>query len=393
MVFAAIPSDPEAALAALARFGDVPACAVEERIERSNDDDHRHLFSRPRVLPALEGRTDELLPFLEHPNRRVVLRASTLLCRSDGAQAPQRVRALALRFPCEPELRSIARAMGFDQPPLSEPKACGDVPPHLAAARTLSRWPADAALAKSLSSGDSRQLAPVLWELDALEPARAQAAVATLARIDTVAGILTTVRALAARSGERFLSEADALMRGLVGAQLDGLARSLHGNRATALCAVAGQASLSDLPLLRALVSQLSASEGGLEEAADVERRAPALTPFGRAWLEDTARRRHDWLQNRRKLDTLAENRDRPGLRAYLADDRNGLPDRLEAAASLALLGDARGLALWSSSEGLWPDEFAARRERLVAISHQAPPEVRAQAEALLASTWPARAK
>ncbi len=58
----------------------------------------------------------------------------------------------------------------------------------------------------------------------------------------------------------------------------------------------------------------------------------------------------------------------------------------MDAALELGKLGDATGLALWQTTEGLWPAELKLRRERLVRLSSESPAAVHEQAEALLAA-------
>ena len=150
----ALPEDPAAALEQLGRFGAVPECTAQERIEKT-EHDHAHHFSPPAALPALEGKYSQLLPFLEHPNRRVVLRAVALMCRTGDPRGPAQVAALARRFPCEHELNRSATAMALSDVGLAD---CKDPPEPIwrAPARTLAKWkkPAHAATAKAISSGE-----------------------------------------------------------------------------------------------------------------------------------------------------------------------------------------------------------------------------------------------
>lgn len=392
LVLFAIPEDPDAALGQLDRHGKVSECRMEERIEKSLLVDHVHRFSPPKVLPALEGKSGELLPFLDHSSRRVILRAVELLCRTDGTEGPARVRSLALRYPCERELRFSAAVMNHDDTLGTIAKTCPDDPPPvmLAPARTLARWPADEAAAKAISSGDTAALDHALWNLEAIDPTRAQQAVATLARVDTARGVLATARGLILRLGRDGAGQVDSLLRGFLGAQLDALAAKTRTNRSTAWCLVVGAAAVDDYVLLGIVQSRISEGDRAqLEKEADKARLSSELTPFGRAWLEKLASAQHDWMAGRRRISTFVEHRDRPALRAYLKDETNGIADRLEAAKVFALLGDATGLVLWESAEGLWPEERTSRRALLVHLSHDAPVAVRTQAEALLTKRWP----
>ena len=180
------------------------------------------------------------------------------------------------------------------------------------------------------------------------------------------------------------------MLRGFLGAELDALAAKSKSNRAAALALVGGAATLDDYPMLQSIEGHFPEGERTLvRKEADKARQTRELTLFGRAWLEKLAQPLHDWMEGRRRVGTFVEHRDRPALRAYLKDGSNGITDRLEAAQELALLGDATGLMLWDTSEGLWPEERADRRALLVHISHDAPAEIRTQAEALLAKSWP----
>ena len=93
-------------------------------------------------------------------------------------------------------------------------------------------------------------------------------------------------------------------------------------------------------------------------------------------------------MGTRQKLSRFVDHRDRPALRAFVKDDANGIADRMDAAKELALLGDASGLLLWETADGLWTDEVAARKAILVRVSHEAPPEIRERVEALLSKSW-----
>lgn len=381
LVMLAVPDDPDAALSQLARYGTVPECQREERIEKTVFD-HQHTFSRPRILPGLEGKTPELLPFLEHPNRRVVLRAVALLCHSDGAEAPERVMSVARQFPCERELVRAAIAMSTSDVGTVAPCKEEKLIPRLAPARTLQSWPAEAETARAISEGDKSAFERTLWNLDALQPLRARTAAATLARVDTPRGVLWTLRALKEPN-------LDPLWRGIIGAQLDALSSQRKLSRASAWAQVVSAATVDDRELLASLEGRWSPSERAqFEKEADQLRRSPELTPFGRAWLEKHASSQHDWMAMRRKLDELVSHRDRPALRAYVKDEANGINDRLEMAKALALLGDASGLTLWDSDAGLWTEERERRRKLLVDVSHDAPSDVRAKAEQLLTQRW-----
>ena len=381
LLMLAVPDDPDAALSQLARYGEAPECRREEQTHATGFD-HLHRFSRPGVLPALEGETPVLLPFLEHPNRGVVLRAVALLCHSDGPEAPERVMAVARRFPCERELVFAAVAMSTADvgtvPKCTEEK----VVPRLAPARTLKSWPADVETAKAISEGDQAAFERTRWSLDALESQRARTAAATLARVDSPTGLLRTLRALKEPN-------LDPLWRGIVGSQLDALAARRKITRLVAWSQVVAAANVDDRPLLASVESRWSTSERPeFEREAEKLRRAPELPPFARAWLEKHASSQHDWMEGRKKIGDLVSHRDRPGLRAYVKDVANGINDRLEAAKELALLGDASGLTLWDSDAGLWSDERSTRRKLLVHVSHNAPAEVRAKAEELLTQRW-----
>lgn len=382
LVMLAVPDDPDAALSQLARYGDVPECQREETI-RKTAFDHEHVFSRPRVLPALAGKTPELLPYLEHANRRVVLRAVALLCHSDGDEVPARVMAVARQFPCEEELVFAAIALSVSDVGVVAP--CTEkqkLAPRLAPARTLASWPSEPETAKAISSGDKSAFERMLWNLDALEAQRARTAAATLARVDSPTGVLWTLRALKEPNP-------DPLWRGIVGAQVDALATKRKLSRTAAWAQVISTASVGDRDLLASIEGRWTPVERAqFEKEADQLRRSPELSPFGRAWLEKHASSQHDWMTMRRKLDDFVSYRDRPALRAFMKDEANGINDRLEAAKALALLGDASGLSLWDSDAGLWSEERERRRKLLVDVSHDAPAEVRAKAEALLTQRW-----
>jgi hypothetical protein len=388
LVMFAIPEDPDLALGQLDHFGPMPECRMEERIETTALD-HVHRFSPPKVLSSLEGKGDELLPWLSHPNRRVMLRAVELLCHTGSAAVPPRLRALATDYPCERPLLNAAVVLTHDEKLAELGSKCPWDPPavRLTPARTLGHWPADAAAAKAISSGDTAVLKQTLWNLDALLPVRAQGAVATLALVDSPRGILATARAV---FGHDASGQVDALLRGFFGAQLDALAARLQSNQLAAWCAVVSVASVEDYALLQSIENRLASGDRALlEKEAEKARLKSDLPPFGRAYLEKLARPQHDWMEGRNRLRAFVDHRDRPALRAFLKDDTNALSDRLEAAKELALLGDATGLVLWQTADGLWPEERAERRALLAHLSHEAPPDVRAQAEALLKKTWP----
>ena len=58
------------------------------------------------------------------------------------------------------------------------------------------------------------------------------------------------------------------------------------------------------------------------------------------------------------------------------------------AAEALAALGDATGLSLWESREGLWPEELADRKRRLKDLAARATGEAGPKAAALLDGSW-----
>lgn len=384
----ALPEDPAVALEQLGRFGPMPECQVEEKIEKT-EHDHAHRFAPPRAIPALEGAYAELLPFVEHSNRKVVLRAVSLMCRTGSPLAPAQVLAVAKRWPCESELGRSAAAMALAPTgiaPCKEPPEA----PWRATARAIGKWkqPAQAAAVKAISAGDAKQLERTLWDLEALDPARARAALATLAQVDAPTAFLPTMRALHRFLGNRV--SLDPLVAGVLGAQLSSIATRRSLTRPAAFCAVAATASVEDLELLRSLSHRRELFEAKeLSKAADVARRGKDLTAFGREYLEDLANEEHDWMDGRKAISKMVDYRDRPALRAYLADDANGLRDRLYAATELGKLGDGTGLTLFASADGLWPDAYKERRQLLIELSASAPAPLREQVQALLAKSWP----
>ena len=301
------------------------------------------MFSRPKVLLTLEGKAEQVLPFLEHPSRRVVLRAVELLCHVDGEPGLPRIRALAMKYPCEIQLGNSAAVMANDRS-LVPASACPYDPrlPIVAPARTISAWPADVFAARSITSGDTSILERTLWDLEALEPVRAQRAVATLSKVNDPAAVLATIRGLVRRIGKEAWAKVDELNRGVVGAQLDGLAAT----RAAAWCLVIARASPEDLPLFQMFLGSVHTE---LPREADRARRTADLTLFGRAYLEKLSHDQHDWMATREKIRRFVDHRDRPALRAFLKDDANGIADRMEAAKELAVLGDPSGLVLWNT--------------------------------------------
>ena len=83
LVLFALPDDPSVALGELDRYGTVPECHEEEEIVTPLfGPDHEHRFSRPKVVSAVADHEADVLPYLEHPNRKVVLRTSPRLAAS-----------------------------------------------------------------------------------------------------------------------------------------------------------------------------------------------------------------------------------------------------------------------------------------------------------------------
>jgi|GEM_PF-3231527 len=375
LLLLALPEDPAIALEALGRFGPTPECELQDLF---------HPFSPPPPIPAFEGIHAEVAPYLEHTHRAVVLRAAALVCRAGDASAAGRLVSVARRWPCENALIRMAAAVSTELN-LPECKARADRP-WRADEKQIAKWrkPNQRAVAKAISAGDVTALARTLWNLDALDASRAEAALATLAQLDDAQAFLPTFHALARTLGDELDRSLPFLKEGLFASQLTAIAA--RTSRADAFCRVAGRAASADRETLSKLKDMFDRVE--LEKAADRARRDPALTAFGRAYLEDLANAAHDWMKGRSQLRTLEDNRDRPALRAWIADDAHLMTDRLEAASVLARLGDGSGLVLFQSAEGLWPDLFDRRRQTLVELAAQASPTIRAEAVALLSKAW-----
>ncbi len=248
LLAAPVPLSPDEALSQLDRFGPVPECHMEEQIEETPLG-HRHHFSPPKVLPLLKGRAETLLPYLQHPSRRVVVRAVALLCHAGGDEGPNAVHALAKRYPCERAIGEAAEAMFPDRELADQRSRCPYNPPGArAAAARLS--------AKRTTVDANLPVEQLVWQLDDLEEQRARSAVVALAQLDTPAAALSTWRGLTGLLGRALSTEAGDLLRGFVGVQLDNIAARAHTNRSGAFCSVAGVAAADDLETLTTLERQ-----------------------------------------------------------------------------------------------------------------------------------------
>jgi len=142
--------------------------------------------------------------------------------------------------------------------------------------------------------------------------------------------------------------------------------------------------------VVEALLDAQRASLPDLPEALAAWRRKPTGTAAGRVLLDAAATRAdsESWSVETERINEFSRQRDRAGLAAYLRDETQLSRDRLRAASSLAELGDASGLVLWESLEGLGPRALTERRRQLEELSNRAKGDAALRARALLDSVW-----
>ncbi|HEY3450234.1 MAG TPA: hypothetical protein VGK67_28020 [Myxococcales bacterium] len=390
---AAAPPTPasmsaEAALKELERHGPVEPCRVQESLLEDGAG-RAHGFAPPPPVARLAGKAPEILPFLEHGSRKVVLRAAALACAAQGDEVPAALAQLADRYPCEEALIDAAFAFGHS---VRSKKECylGKRKNELFAPFfDLKQWRTKqaTALAARLDRGDAAASAEAFEGLDALEEAAAREAAAALAAVTTPDGYLALVRAAAAQRKDLF--PAHEFMQGAGGLALETMARRAKSDLGTALIPAIVRCGPKEAQALATLT--LSGVIEGMPDRALAHRQTPGATPAGRAILERLASRTPSDRRGGSAFfaaTDLVRARDRAGLRAYFDDEGKLLEDRFYAASGLAELGDPSGLALWESTEGLWPVELAERKRRLQDLSRKATGDAAAKARALLDGPW-----
>lgn len=352
----AIPTDPDAALAKLAEYGEVPPCHPPSRMHPSHRDENgdfhfawqEQLLIEP--LPRLKNESGALLPFAHHPSRRVVQRAVELLCFVGDDASRQALATLQREHPCFDWLRSAARAVDLSfRPSPPDRAACeGLFEPGMDASgpgnpEDWKRWRSDAsrALAKRLSADDEAAWQHVWRMFDTLEPRDGRDAMAALTTITSrpawarLAQVSGPKPELAAPLLNASLESVAAALKTSVAVEVVVATRTSPALAAPAW-AVATSRGLGEVRAVEALARK------GLKEGRPLE--LLLLAERAQEWLDESE---IDGSQRRTAVvETLFKQRDADGLRAYLADTSHTRRRRLYAALSLAELGLADGLSL-----------------------------------------------
>ena len=398
---AAPPADADRALAELASFGPVSPCVPQEMIVEPQDVPegmtamHGHVLVAVQPLPSLKGKSAPLVPYLDHPSRRVVRRAVDLLCRVQDDAAKAALLATARKHPCFDFAREALLGGGIDAQP-TPAKDCqgydreGLVP---GSAPDWARWatPAARTVAGELSRGGEAAFRRARAELDSIDLARVREATAALSLVRTRVGWTSLARTFASDRGITYLN----FVQGLGPATLRAVAEANQTTLGRELLEqVRAAPDLAEPAWYIARVDSAAFQE--LSATAAAERRKSGTPAHLAAWLERFEEEQGltnpgEYSKVSKRLDQMHSAGDEAGLRAYMKDAGNDRLHRLYAGSLLAQLGRVDGLDLFEDPQSVKSGQAFVIKSELEGLRQKTSGAIRARVEKLLKLYAPAR--
>jgi hypothetical protein len=384
---AAPPAKPADALKALAAYGAVPPCTFS--IARAGSRVRAAASSEP--VASLRGKSDELAPFLDHPDRRVVERAAKLLCAEQDAGARRALEKLARRYPCAGLVLEF-EVHGAALEPKPAPASCARAHEleEFPEPADWKRWrsPASDDLAKAVSAGNTAAVASAVSGLTAIDFQRQLTAKAALASVDTLIGWREFSRA---QSVPLRATTFDWIASVRVGDVILGSAAAKDGRPMADEFLAAAKLAPDLIKELDWVSYQHPGVRDGLEAKAAAARADASQPAELKRWfesLDSAAAVEHPdaYATIADRLERLFQAKEADALRSFMRDGENAKLHRLLAGSYLAQLGQIDGLDLFADPQTMRSSDAALVASELEGLTSKTRGPVLARVKELLAS-------